>query len=158
MSLTPSESRAVHDAVAACAALPGALLPALHHLHDRLGYVPVGAEAPLALAFDLSQADVHGVITFYHDFRRAPPGRHVLKLCRAEACQANGASAVVQQAERCTGARLGTTAVDGSVTLEAAYCLGLCGMGPAALVDGVPVGRLTPARLDRILQSFGEGR
>jgi len=148
----------VHDALAACAALPGPLLPTLHHLQDQLGYVPQGVEAPLAAALDLSQADVHGVISFYHDFRRAPPGRHVLKLCRAEACQANGAGGVVQQAERCTGARLGSTAADGSVTLEAVYCLGLCGLGPAALVDGVPVGRLTPARLDRILRSFGEGR
>lgn len=158
MPLDRPETAAVTEAIAACAGMAGALMPLLHHIQDRLGYIPAGAVGPVADALNLSQADVHGVISFYHDFRAEPPGRHVLKLCRAEACQAMGAAQLVQQAERVTGVAMGHTAADGTVTLEAAYCLGLCASAPAGSIDGKLVARLRPAALDRILTGLGGGR
>jgi formate dehydrogenase subunit gamma len=106
--------------------MDGPLLPILHALQDEFGYVDEAAEPLLAAALNRSRAEIHGVVTFYHDFRHAPAGRHVLKLCRAEACQAAGADALTARAEARLGIAMGTTAADGSVTLEPVYCLGLC--------------------------------
>ncbi|MBK6460369.1 MAG: formate dehydrogenase subunit gamma [Myxococcales bacterium] len=131
------------------------LLPMLHAIHDRLGYLPPEATPRLARALNRSNAEVHGVITFYHDFRAAPPGRHVLKLCRAEACQAMGGAALEARAKRRLGVDYRETSADGAVTLEAVYCLGNCALSPAAMVDGRPVGRLTAARLDALLAELG---
>lgn len=130
---------------------PGAMLPILHQLQEAFGYVAPEAVPLLAKALNLSRAEVHGVVTFYHDFREAPPGRHVLKLCRAEACQARGADALAAQAEARLGTRHGETSPDGCVTLEAVYCLGLCACAPSAMLDGEVVGRLTADRLDALL-------
>lgn len=127
------------------------LLPMLHAIHDRLGFLPPEATPRLAQALNRSHAEVHGVITFYHDFRTSPPGRHVVKLCRAEACQAMGSEAVEARAKERLGIDYRQTTRDGAVTLEAVYCLGNCALSPAALVDGRPVGRLTPERLDTVL-------
>ncbi len=127
------------------------LLPMLHAIHDRLGYLPAEATPRLARALNRSNAEVHGVITFYHDFRATPPGRHVLKLCRAEACQAMGSEALEERAKRRLGVDYRETTRDGAVTLEAVYCLGNCALSPAAMVDGRPVGRLTAPRLDALL-------
>ena len=131
--------------------LEGPLLPILHALQDEFGYIDAAAEPVLAEALNLSRAEVHGVVTFYHDFRRAPAGRHVLKLCRAEACQAAGGDALAARAEMRLGVAIGATAPDGSVTLEPVYCLGLCATAPSAMVDGRVVGRLDPQRLDAVL-------
>ena len=128
-----------------------ALLPMLHDLQDAFGWIPEPATALLAAALNLTRAEVHGVVTFYHDFRRAPPGRKVLKLCRAEACQARGGRAVEAAARDLLKVDFGETTADGAVTLEPVYCLGLCASGPAAMVDGTPVARLTPARLADLL-------
>jgi formate dehydrogenase subunit gamma len=128
--------------VAAHRALEGPLLPVLHAVQAEWGHVPEAAVPRIAEALNLSRAEVHGVVSFYHDFREAPAGRHVVKLCRAEACQAVGANATVAAAERHLGITLGGTTADGRVTLEAVYCLGLCACGPAALVDGVVRGRI----------------
>ena len=108
----------------------------------------------IATALNLSRADVHGVVTFYHDFRRTPTGRHVVKLCRAESCQARGAAAIEKAATDRLGVPMGETRPDGQVTLEPVYCLGLCAVGPNALVDGRPVARIDAATLDRIAQEI----
>ncbi|MBL8751305.1 MAG: formate dehydrogenase subunit gamma [Planctomycetes bacterium] len=128
--------------------LPGALLPILHAIQHELGFVPPAAIERIADALNLSRAEVHGVITFYHDFRTAPPGRHVLKLCRAEACQAMGCERLENRLRDHHGIAMDATAADGSVTLEAVYCLGNCALSPSALLDGRLVGRVTEKRLD----------
>lgn len=118
------------------------LLPLLHALQHEIGYVDDAAVPLIAAGLNISRAEVHGVVTFYHDFRRAPSGRLVIKLCRAESCQARGAAAIEAEAVSRLGVAMGATRRDGAVTLEAIYCLGLCAIGPNALVDGRPVGRI----------------
>jgi formate dehydrogenase subunit gamma len=129
----------------------GATLPALQALQNAFGYVPEEAVTLVADALNLSRAEVHGVVTFYHDFRREPPARHVLKLCRAEACQAAGGEALAQRAERRLGIKLTECTADNSVALEPVYCLGLCATAPSAMLDGRVVGRLDAAGLDALL-------
>lgn len=129
----------------------GPTLPILHELQAVFGCVPEAAVPLVAEALNLSRAEVHGVVTFYHDFRREPPGRHVLKLCRAEACQASGADTLAAHAEAKLCAALGDTTSDARVTLEATYCLGLCAVAPSAMFDGRVVGRLDETRLDALL-------
>ena len=126
------------------------LLPLLHALQEEAGYLDDALVPLIAKALNLSRADVHGVITFYHDFRRTMPGRHVVKLCRAESCQARGGAEVETQAVRRLGVAMGETRADGQVTLDPVYCLGLCAIGPNALVDGRPVARIDAAALERI--------
>lgn len=121
--------------------LEGPLLPILHAIQEAFGYVPDAAIPQIAAALMLSKAEVYGVISFYHDFRSAPAGRHVLKLCRAEACQTMGADAVAGRIKAALGIGWHETTPDGRVTLEPVFCLGLCACGPAALVDGRLVGR-----------------
>ena len=121
--------------------LEGPLLPILHAIQAAFGYVPDSAIPQIAKALMLSKAEVHGVISFYHDFRSAPAGRHVLKLCRAEACQTMGADAVADRIKTALGIDWHETTADGRVTLEPVFCLGLCACGPAAMVDGRLVGR-----------------
>ena len=130
----------------------GAILPILHALQDAFGCVPEEAIPLIADALNLSRAEVHGVVSFYHDFRSKPPGRHVLKLCRAEACQAMGGVALAAAAEAKLDAHFGDTSRDGAVTLEPVYCLGLCACAPAALLDGKPLGRLDRERLEELLE------
>ena len=129
----------------------GALLPMLHALQAEFGYIDQAAEPLIADALNITRAEVHGVVTFYHDFRHQPAGRHILKLCRAEACQAAGGDPLALQAEARLGIAMGTTAADGSVTLEPIYCLGLCATAPSAMLDGHVVGRLDEKRLDALL-------
>lgn len=128
-----------------------ALLPILHALQGEFGYIDDLMVPAVASALNISRADVHGVVTFYHDFRRQPPGRHRVRLCRAESCQARGAAAIERIATERLGLRIGETSADGRVTLDAVYCLGLCATGPNAMVDDVPVSRLDPTTLDRLL-------
>ena len=129
----------------------GALLPLLHALQEEFGYIDDALVPHIAEALNLSRADVHGVVTFYHDFRRQPAGRHRVRLCRAESCQARGAAAIERIATDRLGLRMGETSADGQVTLDAVYCLGLCATGPNAMIDDVPVSRIDPATLDRLL-------
>jgi formate dehydrogenase subunit gamma len=131
--------------------LEGATLVILHALQDAFGYVPEQAIPMVAQALNLSRAEVHGVFTFYHDFRHQPAGRHVLKLCRAEACQAAGGDALAARAEAKLGVAIGNTTADDRVTLEPIYCLGLCATAPSAMLDGRVVGRLDEARLDALV-------
>ena len=117
---------------------PDTLLEILHDVQDKLGHVPENALPLIAEALNLSRAEVYGVATFYHDYHLKPTGKHVIKICRAEACQSAGGFAVIAALEKALKIKLGETTKDGKVTLEAVYCLGLCPMGPAALIDGKP--------------------
>lgn len=131
--------------------MEGALLPVLHAIQADFGHIPQEALPIIARDLNLSRAEVHGVMSFYHDFRAAPAGRHVLKLCRAEACQAMGADRLADHARGMLGIEWHETTKDGAVTLEPVFCLGLCACGPAAIVDGKLVGRLDADRLDEII-------
>lgn len=141
----------VQDILARHKGLEGALLPILHAVQAEFGHVPQSALPVIALDQNISRAEVHGVVSFYHDFREAPAGRHVVKLCRAEACQAVGADAVAAHACASLGIDWHGTTPDGKITLEPVFCLGLCACGPAAIVDGKLHGRVNAARLDEIL-------
>ncbi|MBI1220649.1 MAG: formate dehydrogenase subunit gamma [Rhodobacteraceae bacterium] len=143
------------DIVDELATLEGPLLPILHAVQHAFGFVPQEALPRIAEKLNLSRAEVHGVMSFYHDFRTEPAGRHVVKLCRAEACQAQGADALAAHAKARLGVDFHETTASGAVTLEPVFCLGLCACGPAALVDGKVVGRVDAARLDQILSEMG---
>jgi formate dehydrogenase subunit gamma len=131
---------------------PDELMEILHEVQDELGCVPESVVAVIATAINLSRAEVHGVITFYHDFRREPAGRHVVKICRAESCQAMNGETLCNHAKESLKAGFGETTADGSVTLEAVYCLGNCALSPAIMVDGHLHGRVDARRFDEILQ------
>ena len=118
------------------------VLPILHAIQDAFGCVPPQAVALVARALNISRAEAHGVVSFYHDFRDAPAGRRVVKVCRAESCQARGGEAAARFLLAALGLDWGGTTADGAVTVEAVYCLGLCAVSPAALVDGEPLGRI----------------
>jgi formate dehydrogenase subunit gamma len=136
------------------AAAPGALLPILHAIQERYGHVPSAAVAIVADVLNLSRADVHGVVSFYHDFRDAKPGRHVIKLCRAEACQSMGARGLERHATAALGVCFGETTEDGAITLEPVYCLGNCAAAPSMMVDGEPVGRVDAAAFDEAVAAL----
>jgi formate dehydrogenase subunit gamma len=144
------EARA-QEIIAAHSGEEGAMLPILHDLQAAFGFIPEPAIPLVADALNLSRAEVHGVVSFYHDFRHQPPGRHVLKICRAEACQSMGGDAIGARARAKLGVDWGETTRDGRVTLDAIFCLGLCATAPAAMMDGHLAGRLTPTRLDALL-------
>jgi formate dehydrogenase subunit gamma len=132
----------VRSIVADFLSLEGPLLPILHEVQNEFGYVPQEALPVIAQELNLSRAEVHGVMTFYHDYRDHPAGRHVLKLCRAEACQAMGGDALAERVKQMLGIDFHQTTLDGSVTLEPVYCLGLCACAPAAMFDDEVHGRV----------------
>ena len=133
--------------------LDGALMPVLHGIQDELGWVPPAAVAQVAEALDLSRAEVHGVITYYHHFRQEPVHGPLLQVCRAESCQAAGGDALAARAEEKLGVKFGETTADNRLTLEPVYCLGLCHSSPAALLDhDHVVGMLDEAKLDALLK------
>jgi formate dehydrogenase subunit gamma len=133
---------------------PGALLPILHDVQEALGHVPATTVGEIAHALNLSRAEVHGVVTYYHFFRAAPPGRHVVQVCRAESCQARGADELLAQAEQLLGCKSHSTRADGGVTLEPVYCLGLCALSPAVMVDERVHGRMTAGKLAGIVAGW----
>jgi formate dehydrogenase subunit gamma len=149
-----SEAQA-NDIIRRHAGREGALLPILHDIQAAFGHVPAPAVPFIAHALNLTRAEVHGVVSFYHDFREAPAGRHVLKLCRAEACQSVNGEKLAQQVLDRFGLEWGGTTPDGRLTVEATYCLGLCASGPSAMFDGEPMGRLTSASIDDIAREVG---
>ncbi len=129
----------------------GVLLPLLHDIQEELGRVDHDVVAAVADALNLSRAEVHGVASFYHDFRKVPAGRHVVQYCRAESCQSRGGAAIEAALADRLRVVMGETRADGQVTLEPIYCLGLCAIGPNALVDGAPVARISDdAAIERI--------
>ncbi|MCV2881501.1 formate dehydrogenase subunit gamma [Actibacterium sp. XHP0104] len=129
----------------------GPLLPILHEVQASFGHVPQEALPEIADVLNLSRAEVYGVMSFYHDFRDAPAGRHVVKICRAEACQAKGGDALSERARAALGLDWGETSTDGAVTLEPVYCLGLCSCAPAAMVDGQLRARLDEQAMDDLI-------
>ena len=144
----------VDDILATLAEQPGALLPILHAVQEALGYVPPDQVGRIAQRLNLSRADVHGVLSFYHYFRQHPPGRHVVQVCRAEACQAVQCERTEAHARQRLGVDYGETTADGAFSLEAVYCLGNCAAGPSVMVDDELYGRVTPERLDTVLDEW----
>lgn len=147
---TPSEVAAI----AVCARhgnQASELLEILHELQHQLGFVPEAAKPVIAKALNLSRAEVHGVVTFYHDYRSEPAGRHVIKICRAEACQAMGSDHLCSHAEKTLGAEIGATSKDGRYTAEAVYCLGNCALSPAVLIGDRLFGKVDSKRFDQIV-------
>jgi formate dehydrogenase subunit gamma len=146
---------AADQAVARYAGQQGNLLPILHSVQDALGFIPDASVPMLAEALQLSRAEIHGVISFYPYFRRRPAPGVFLEVCRAEACQAMGGEALAQHARQRLGCEFGHSADNGSATLAPVYCLGLCAQSPAVMIDGQPHARMTPAKLDQLLQAKG---
>lgn len=156
-TLPAAQSLAVDVAIARHRRQPGALLPILHALQDALGHVPPDAVPRIADALNLSRAEVHGVISFYHHFRSSPPGRHIVRVCRAEACQALGSRVLEAHAKDVLGIGFHETTTDGTITLEPVYCLGNCGCGPSVLVDDeVLHARVTPQVFDALVSELRE--
>jgi len=154
MTDTPAgdaQAATIREITEAYAEVPGALLPILHEIQDRLGYVPESALPIVAAALNLSRAEVHGVVSFYHLFRRTPPGRKTIYLCRAEACQAMGARELEAQLKERLGIDFHETTADERYSLEPIYCLGNCACSPALMIDETVHGRVTAERLDGLL-------
>jgi formate dehydrogenase subunit gamma len=135
------------------ASMPGALLPIMHALQDEFGYIDRAAVAIVAEELNISRAEVHGVISFYHDFRHHPPGQHVLKMCRAEACQSMGCEKTIRHVEHRLETKLGETTPDGRFTLEPVFCLGNCALSPAVMLDGKLYGRVSADVADFLIDS-----
>ena len=150
-SAEPNRDHDIRRLAEAQAHVPGALLPILHSIQAELGYVPESAIPIVADVLNLSRAEVHGVVTFYHFFRMHPPGEHTLYLCRAEACQSMGARALERYVREKLKVGFHETTADGRYTLEPVYCLGNCACSPAVMVDETVYGRVTPERIDEIL-------
>jgi formate dehydrogenase subunit gamma len=151
VSVTPWDPEQARDIIDRLKTLPGATLPILHALQDRFGYVDRAAVPLIAKALNLSQAEIHGVIGFYHDFRAAPAGRHVIKLCRAEACQSMGCRSLEAHAKDRLGVDFGETTADRRFTLEPVYCLGNCALSPAVMIGEELYGRVDAARFDALI-------
>ncbi len=151
MALSESITEVVATAIASNKHRPGALLPILHGIQDRIGHIPPDAVPVIASELNLSRAEVHGVITFYHYFRQTPPGRHTLQICQAESCQAMGSEALTAHARKLLSVDFHETTADQAITLEPVYCLGNCACSPAIMVDDEVHGRVTPARLEQLL-------
>ncbi len=143
----------LHDMIADLLGMPGALLPILHRVQEKLGFVPREALALIANELNLSRAEVHGVMTFYHDFRETPPGKTVVKVCQAEACQAMGAEKLTKHACKRLGTEMHHTSASGAYTLEPTYCLGNCALSPAIMIDGHLHGRVTQERFDALIEA-----
>jgi len=147
----PEDDAEIRRLAEALASEPGALLPILHAIQDRFGYVPETAVPIVADVLNLSRAEVHGVVTFYHFFRTKRPGKRTLYVCRAEACQSMGSRALENYARKKLGVDFHETTADGRFSLEPIYCLGNCACSPAVMVDETVHGRVTPQKLDEIL-------
>jgi formate dehydrogenase subunit gamma len=148
---TPWNAEIAREIISQHLMMEGAALPILQALQRTFGHIPKEAVPMVAEALNLTRAEVHGIVTFYHDLRREPAGRHVLQLCRAEACQSMGADALADHAQAMLGVKWGETTRDGAMSLEPVFCLGLCACAPSAVFDGKPIGRLDRPRLDSLL-------
>lgn len=144
--------------IAAHAETPGGLLPLMHAIQDDLGYIPEESYALISKAFNLSVAEIHGFVSFYHHFRTSPPGRHILHICRAESCQAMGAEALEDHAKAKLKIDYHQTAKDGSITLEPIYCLGNCALSPAVMLDEKVYGRVSKTRLDALMATSRDAK
>jgi formate dehydrogenase subunit gamma len=156
-SLSAAEQNTVLDVCARLKSLQGALMPILHGVQADLGYVPKDAVPLIASELNLSRAEVHGVLSFYHYFRKDAPGRHVVHLCRAEACQSVGAAALEAHAKRSLGIDFHETTADRAISLEPVYCLGNCSLGPSIMIDSQLQGRVSPQRFDELMARVRAG-
>jgi formate dehydrogenase subunit gamma len=154
-TLTPQQREAVLRVVADLRTRPGPLLEILHGVQTALGFIPPDAVPLLAAELNLSRAEVHGVVTFYHHFRSAPPGRRTLRLCQAEACQSMGALQLAEHVKKRLGVDFHETTADGQYTLEPVYCLGNCACSPALMIDEELRGRVTPDSFDALISGQG---
>jgi len=134
---------------------PGALLPILHGIQDALGYIPADSIPAIAQGLNLSRAEVHGVISFYHYFRETPPGKHTIHLCRAESCQSMGANNLEAHVKAKLGIDYHETTADGKFSLEPVYCLGNCACSPAMQIHDEIYGRVTADSFDEIINDLG---
>jgi formate dehydrogenase subunit gamma len=150
-TLPPAESAAVQRIASDLKGRPGPLLEVLHAIQAALGYVPAAAVPVVAEELNLSRAEVHGVVSFYHYFRRSRPGAHTVSLCQAEACQSMGAESLAAHARRRLGIDFHETSANGRFSLEPVYCLGNCACSPAIMIDGRLYGRVTPQRFDELV-------
>ncbi len=141
----------IHSIIGRFHGRPGPLLLVLHAIQDEFGYIPEEAEAIVAQGLNLSRAEVHGCVTFYHFFRHTPPGKHVVQLCQAEACKSMNADRLAAHAHRTLGIGFHETTANGEYSLEPVYCLGNCALSPAMMVDGELYGRVSNARFDEVL-------
>jgi formate dehydrogenase subunit gamma len=155
MSASQATIETLARILAAHDGLEGPLLPLLHAVQAELGFIPEDVQPIIAAHLNISKAEVHGVVTFYHNFRAAPAGRHIVKICRAEACQAMGANGLADATLAKLGVAWHGTTANGAVTIEPVYCLGLCACGPAAMVDDRVVGRVDTAKMDELLAEAG---
>lgn len=155
-ALTSEQVRRTKAHIEAFKGMPGALLPLLHAIQDDLGYVPEQSYSDISKALNLSVAEVHGVVTFYHHFHTQPHGRHTVQICRAESCQAMGCETLEQHVKSVLGVDYHQTTTDGSITLEPVYCLGNCACSPAVMVDDEIYGRVTISRIDQIIREVKE--
>lgn len=146
--------KAIETSIAHNKDKPGALLPILHGIQDRIGYVPSEAIPMIAQELNLSRAEVHGVISFYHHFRQTPPGQHTLQICQAESCQAMGGIALTEHSKKLLGIDFHQTSNDQKVSLEPVYCLGNCACSPAVMLDDEIFGRVSPAQLEQLICSI----
>lgn len=137
-------------------ATPGGLLPLLHAIQDDLGFIPEESYSSISEALNLSVAEVHGVVSFYHHFRTSEPGRHILQVCRAESCQAMGCSSLELHLKSTLGVDYHQTTADGAITLEPVYCLGNCALSPAVMLDDEIYGRVSATQIDQIVASAKE--
>ncbi len=156
MSATNYDSKLAGEIIAGFDARPEMLVQILHAFVEHFGWISEAAIRELADALNLSRAEVHGVVSYYHDFRTAPPGRHVVKVCQAEACQAMGSRELTRHAVAALGVPMSSG--NDEVTLEPVYCLGNCACSPAVMIDGTTYGRVDPARFDELLANLGESR
>ena len=158
MNLQDRNQQAVETAIALNKAKPGALLPILHAIQDRIGHSPPDAVPKIAFELNLSRAEVHGVISFYHYFRDTPPGRHTVQICQAESCQAMGSAQLTAHAKSCLGIDFHETTADQEFSLEPVYCLGNCACSPAVMIDEEVHGRVTHERLEKLLEQARKER
>ena len=147
----PYDKLAVAAILAAKKTMPGAMLPILHEIQEKIGYIPSDVIPDIAEQLNLSRAEVHGVVTYYHFFRQHPAGKHVVQICRADACQANGGNALAEHAKAALGCDFHETTKDGQFTLEPVYCLGQCGCAPAMTLGDDLHARLTTEKFDRLI-------
>lgn len=147
---------AVRSIIAERKQMTGAMLPILHGIQEKVGYIPSDAVAMIASELNVSRAEVHGVVSFYHFFRQQPPGKHVVQVCRAEACQARGSDVFAEQAQQVLGCGFHETTADGQFTLEPVYCLGQCACGPNITIDDALHARVNLAKFQRLVQAKRE--
>ena len=154
MGISQNEQQSISDLVGQYKALPGALLPLLHAIQADVGYVPDTAVPIIAKGLNLSRAEVHGVISFYHDFKTTPVGRHTVQICRAEACQSMGSRQLEAHAKQALAVDYGETTTDGAITLEPVYCLGNCACSPSVRINDDIFARVDADRFDQLISDL----